>query len=173
VLKVFSSPVSVLSGLALLCTTLVIAGCDAQSTSGTPRFAILVVDDSVDDPGEQAPPGAERVPASKTGTGLPGALWLKREGGMAGPFVAEAHVIAAADGQPAVEFTLTPEGRDRFAALTRANIGRRLAVVVNGAVVAASIIGAEMADGKAMLSGSYTEPEARALAAELMATATR
>jgi SecD/SecF fusion protein len=91
---------------------------------------------------------------------------------MAGPFVAEAHVIAAPDGQPAVEFTLTPEGRERFAALTRANIGRRVAVVVNGAVVAASLIGAEMADGKAMLSGNYTDEEAQALAAEIMATST-
>jgi preprotein translocase subunit SecD len=159
--------------LSLLCLCLVVAGCDASEAPDTPRFAIFVVDDSLEGPAEQAPPGEERVPTSTAGTGLPGALWLKREGGMAGPFVADARVIAAADGQPAVEFTLTPEGRDRFAALTRANIGRRLAVVVNGAVVAASLIGAEMADGKAMLSGNYSEAEARALAAELIATATR
>ena len=80
---------------------------------------------------------------------------------MSGPFVADARVIAAPDGQPAVEFILTPEGRDRFATLTRTNIGRRVAVVVNGAVVASSIIGAEMADGRAMLSGSYTETQAK------------
>jgi len=79
-------------------------------------------------------------------------------------------VIAAPDGQPAVEFTLTPEGRDRFAALTRLNVGRRVAVVVNGAVVASSIIGGEMPDGRAMLSGSYTEAQARSLAEELIAT---
>ena len=140
--------------LSLLCIGLVIAGCEEPDTSVTPRFAILVVDDRVEGPADQAPPGADRVPASTAGTGLPGAMWLKREGGMEGPLVAEARVIAAPDGQPAVEFTLTPEGRDRFAALTRANIGRRLAVVVNGTVVVASLIGAEMADGKAMISGN-------------------
>lgn len=153
--------------LLLLCIGLVMAGCDAWDSSGTPRFAILLVDESV---GEGAPPDAERIQAAATATDIPVAMWLKREGGMVGPYVAEARVIAAPDGQPAVEFTLTPEGRQRFAALTRANIGRRLAVVVNGAIVASSIIGAEMPDGKAMLSASYTEAEAQALAAELTAT---
>jgi preprotein translocase subunit SecD len=151
----------------LVCIGLVIAGCEPWDASGTPRFAILLVDESL---GGEDPPGAERVPASTAGTDVPVAMWLKREGGMVGPYVAEAHVIAAPDGQPAVEFTLTPEGRQRFAALTRANVGRRLAVVVNGAVVASSIIGAEMPDGKAMLSANYTEAEARELAAELTGT---
>ena len=167
-----TSPSAVLSLLALLCVSIIVAACEPE-TSGTPRFAILVVDDSVAAPAEQGSPDAERLPASTAGTEVSDAFWLKREGGMIGPYVAEARVIAAPDGQPAIEFTLTPEGRTRFAALTRANIGRRLAVVVNGAVVAASLIGAEMADGKAMLSGNYTAAEARALADELMATSAR
>ena len=156
--------------LALLCLTLIIAGCDRPDTPGTPRFAILLVDENINS--ENAPPDAERVPASPESRDLPVAFFLRREGGMSGPFVADARVIPAPDGQPAVEFTLTPEGRDRFAALTRANIGRRVAVVVNGAVVASSVIGAEMADGRAMLSGSYTDAQARALADELVATST-
>lgn len=156
--------------LALLCLGLLIAGCDGSDAPGTPRFAILLVDENIDD--GQAPPDAERVPASPESEGLPVAFWLRREGGMSGPFVADARVIATPDGRPAVEFTLTHEGRDRFAALTRANIGRQVAVVVNGAVVASAVIGAEMADGRAMLSGNYTEAEANALAAELIATAT-
>jgi len=153
--------------LLLLCLGLVIAGCQPWDASGAPRFAIFLVDDSI---GEGEPPDAQRVPTSTAGTDVPVAMWLKREGGMVGPYVAEAHVVAAPDGQPAVEFTLTPEGRQRFAALTRTNIGRRLAVVVNGAIVASAIIGAEMPDGKAMLSANYTEAEAQELAAEMMGT---
>ena len=156
--------------LALLCLSLVIAGCDGSDTPGTPRFAIFLVDESINS--ENAPPDAERVSASPENGDLPVAFWLRREGGMSGPFVADARVIAAPDGQPAVEFILTPAGRERFALLTRTNIGRRVAVVVNGAVVASAVIGAEMADGKAMLSGSYTKAQANALAAELIATAT-
>ena len=156
--------------LSLLCIGLVIAGCDSSNEPGTPRFAILLVDESV---GDEAPPGAERVPASMAEVAVPVAMWLKREGGMVGPYVAEARVIAAPDGRAAVEFTLTPEGRGRFAALTRSNVGRRVAVVVNGAVVAASIIDTEMSDGRVMLSGNYTEAQARALAAEVMAASSR
>lgn len=156
--------------LALFCLSLFVAGCDGSDAPGTPRFAIFLVDESVND--EQPPQDAERVPSSPENAGLPVAFWLRREGGMAGPFVADARVIAAPDGQPAVEFTLTPEGRDRFAAFTRANVGRRVAVVVNGAVVASSVIGAEMTDGRAMLAGNYTDAQAKALAAELIATAT-
>ena len=154
--------------LALLCLSLVIAGCDGSDTPSTPRFAVLLVDENINS--EDAPPDAERVPTSPESTDLPVAFWLRREGGMSGPFVADARVIAAPDGQPAVEFMLTPEGRERFASLTRTNIGRRVAVVVNGAVVASSIIGAEMADGRAMLSGNYTDAQARSLADELIAT---
>lgn len=153
--------------LLLVSIGLVMAGCDAEDSTGTPRFAILLVDESV---GDEPPPGAERVPAGTATTDVPVAMWLRREGGMVGPYVAEAHVGAAPDGQPTVEFTLTPEGRERFAALTRANVGRRLAVVVNGAIVASAIIGAEIPDGKAMLSASYTAAEAKALAAELTET---
>jgi preprotein translocase subunit SecD len=152
--------------LLLLCLSLLVVACDQPGSAGTPRFAILLVDESV---GEAAPPGADRVPTSTAGD-VPVAMWLKREGGMVGAYVAAARVIAAPDGQSAVEFTLTPEGRERFAALTLANIGRRLAVVVNGAIVASSIIGAEITDGRAMLSANYTEAQAQALAAELMAT---
>ena len=153
--------------LLLVSIGLVMAGCGAEDDAGSPRFAILLVDESV---GDSAPPGAERVPASTAGTDVPVAMWLTRDGGMVGPYVADARVIAAPDGQPAVEFSLTPEGTTRFAALTRASIGRRIAVVVNGAIVASSIIGAEIPDGKAMLSAGYTEAEAQALAAELTAT---
>jgi preprotein translocase subunit SecD len=156
-----------------MCIALIVGGCDEQGAIGTPRFAIFLVDDSIAASAQQGPAGAERVPESTADGGAPGALWLKREGGMVGPYVADARVIATPDGQPAVEFVLTPQGRDMFAALTRANIGRRLAVVVNGAVVAASIIGAEMADGRAMISGSYTEAEAQELAGELIATRQR
>ncbi len=151
-----------------LCLFVLMAGCDGSDASGAPRFAIFLVDENINS--EEAPPDAERMPASPESTGLPVAFWLKREGGMSGSFIADARVIAAPDGQSAVEFTLTPEGRDRFAALTRANIGRRVAVVVNGGVVASAIIGAEMTDGRAMLSGNYTDAQARALADELVAT---
>jgi preprotein translocase subunit SecD len=130
----------------------IIGACDSGDAP-PPRFAVYVVDDN-----PAAPPRAD------------GALWLKSEGAMEGPLVGQARATKGADGQPVVEVTLTPDGRNRFAALTRANVGRRIAIVVNGTVVAASTIGGEMSDGRVVLSGNYTEEQARALAAELTDT---
>jgi preprotein translocase subunit SecD len=131
---------------------LMLGACDPDDAP-PPRFAVYVIDDN-----PAAPPRAD------------GALWLKSEGGMEGPFVGDARATKDADGQPVVEVTLTPDGRNRFAALTRANVGRRIAIVVNGTVVAASAIDAEMDDGLVVLSANYTEEQARALAAELTDT---
>ena len=85
-----------------------------------------------------------------------------------GDVVADAHVGVGPDGKPVVEFNLTPEGRQQFAALTRANIGRRIAIVVNGVVVASPTVKEAMIEGKGMISGNYTETEGGALAAQMM-----
>lgn len=158
-----------LFGLVLLSVGLVFASCSEQGTS-IPRFAVRVVDPSVDASTQQGPPGTDRFLNATDYGGEPGAWWLKREGSIEGPLVADAHVGSTPCGEPAVELAFTPEGREQFAAVTRANIGNQLAFVLNGRVLVVSLIGAEIADGRVMISGYYTEMEARALAADLVAT---
>jgi preprotein translocase subunit SecD len=161
------------SGLVLLCISLIVAGAaTAQdiSQSSNPRFAVRVIDESMDGRTQTGPPGENRVPNSTLGIGMPGWWWLKREGGIEGS-IAEAHVGAAADGRPTVGLTFTPEGREKFAALTHASLGHRLAFVVNGTVIAAQIVGAEITEGKVMITGYYTEMEARTLVDEIMGAA--
>ncbi len=163
------SSVSAMAGLVFIC--LIIAGiATAQSNAqaSSPRFAIRVVDESVDRNARQGPADEDRVPVSKPGNGMPGALWLKRDGQIAGEVIAEAHASTGPDGRPVIAISLTPEGRDRFAALTKANLGHPLAVVVNGTVVAAPVVKEAMVDGKAMISGNYSAQEARLLAVEMM-----
>jgi preprotein translocase subunit SecD len=72
---------------------------------------------------------------------------------------------------------LTPEGRGRLARLTRdykphgaknsSNQGRALAIVVNGELVVAPIILAEIDMGEFVITGKFTKEEAIALAAAL------
>jgi RNA polymerase sigma factor (sigma-70 family) len=64
-----------------------------------------------------------------------------------------------------VEFTLTPEGKNQFAKITRENIGRRLAIVVAGKVVSAPVIRAEITGGSGQITGVFTPEEANRLAA--------
>ena len=76
-----------------------------------------------------------------------------------------------------VSAKLTPEGRGRLARLTRdyqpqgaknsSNQGRALAIVVNGELVVAPIIQAEIDMGEFVITGKFTKEEAIALAAAI------
>ena len=73
------------------------------------------------------------------------------------------------------EFTGTPEiniefsevGKELFAAITRENLNKRLAIVVDGHLYSAPVIRSEISEGKAQITGSFTEEEARELATKI------
>jgi preprotein translocase subunit SecD len=67
------------------------------------------------------------------------------------------------NGQPAVSFTLTTEGGRKFGDVTAANIGRQLAIVVDGKVRSVARIDNRITtDGS--IHGSFTQQEAQDLA---------
>jgi preprotein translocase subunit SecD len=103
------------------------------------------------------------VPNFKDG----GSVWLKREGAIEGPLVVDAHT-GSVEEEAVVLFTLTPEAADRFAALTRANIGHRVAMVVNGKVVVNTLIAGEAPRSSLQFGGNFTQAEARTIAADMM-----
>src|SRR6476659_4390369 len=119
----------------MLCVSVLLLGCNNRPSATAPNlpFSIRIVDESRDEPTERE--SADLVPNVKGG----GSIWLKREGAIEGPLVVDAHT-GSVEGEAVVLFTLTPEAADRFAALTRANIGHRVAMVVNGRVVVNTLI---------------------------------
>ena len=73
-------------------------------------------------------------------------------------------------GQPiniVIDFTLTPKGKKQFAKVTRKNVGRRLAIIIDGKVISAPVIQSEIPGGKGQISGNFTAQEASRLAAML------
>jgi RNA polymerase sigma factor (sigma-70 family) len=58
-------------------------------------------------------------------------------------------------------------GKELFAAITKENINKRLAIVVDGHLYSAPVIRSEISEGKAQITGSFTEEEAKALAAKI------
>jgi preprotein translocase subunit SecD len=70
-------------------------------------------------------------------------------------------------GNPLIEITFTAEGRKRFAEVTRENVGRRLAIVIEGELYSAPTIRTGIPGGRAEVSGSFSEAEARELAAKI------
>ncbi|SHK57473.1 protein translocase subunit SecD [Thermocrinis minervae] len=66
-------------------------------------------------------------------------------------------------GAPAVSFELTSEGAKAFAEATEKNIGKRLAIVLDGVVMSAPVIRSKISD-KGQITGRFTPEEARDLA---------
>jgi RNA polymerase sigma factor (sigma-70 family) len=66
-----------------------------------------------------------------------------------------------------IGFTLTPTGKEQFAKITRENMGRRLAIIIDGKVISAPVIQSEIRGGKGNISGNFTEQEANRLAASI------
>lgn len=68
--------------------------------------------------------------------------------------------------EPVVNFSLTHEGGQRFAQATQANVGRGLAIVLDGNVVSAPRINSRIADS-GLIEGGFTQQEAEDLATVL------
>ncbi len=73
----------------------------------------------------------------------------------------------ASSGAPEIEVEFSDEGKELFAAVTKENINKRLAIVLNGQVYSAPVIRSEISGGKATITGNFTEEEAKELAARI------
>jgi RNA polymerase sigma factor (sigma-70 family) len=70
-------------------------------------------------------------------------------------------------GTPDIEIEFSQAGRELLAAITKENINKRLAIVLNGQLYSAPVIRSEISGGKAQITGSFTDEEARELAAKI------
>jgi preprotein translocase subunit SecD len=71
---------------------------------------------------------------------------------------------------PDVQFSLNPQGADKFKRATGANIGRRLAIVLDGSVASAPAIQGQISN-EGVIQGRFSAPEADELAKVLRAGA--
>ncbi len=67
-------------------------------------------------------------------------------------------------GEPLVRFNLDKEGAQQFAQMTKNNIGRQLAIVLDGKVVSAPVINSIIPSGQGEISGAFTQEQAADLA---------
>ena len=88
---------------------------------------------------------------------------LEKNVPLTGEGLANAHVNYGQFGSPEVSFALTPEGSKIFSQLTAANIGRRLAIVLDGRVKSAPVIQSQISD-QGQITGRFTQQEALDLA---------
>ena len=78
--------------------------------------------------------------------------------------------VSGESGLPDIQFSLTPTGAQKFGLATGNNVGRRLAVILDGAVESAPVINSRITDS-GVIQGTFNQQEADDLAKVLRAGA--
>jgi preprotein translocase subunit SecD len=92
---------------------------------------------------------------------------LKSEPKVTGEALSNAQIgVNYDDGSPAVDFMMNRRGSRRFGALTKENVGKLLAIVLDNVVQSAPRINSEIRT-RGQITGTFTEDEARDLAVVL------
>lgn len=74
-------------------------------------------------------------------------------------------------GSPDVELNFTPEGAKKFAEITKRNVGKSVAMVLDDVVIEAPRVDEPITGGNAVISGSFTTEQTKQLAIQLNAGA--
>ena len=83
---------------------------------------------------------------------------------LTGADLADARAVFDQFGRPQVSLTFTPEGAKKFEEVTRQNIGKRLAIVLDGRVYTAPVIRQAITGGQAVIEGLSSVEEASEIA---------
>lgn len=83
---------------------------------------------------------------------------------LTGKDLKDARAQVSQGGQAVVGLEFTDEGGDKFADLTARNVGRRIAIELDGEVLTAPVVQEAITGGRAQISGSRTVEEAEHLA---------
>jgi preprotein translocase subunit SecD len=89
---------------------------------------------------------------------------IEAESGLSGNLIKHAMVVRGHFGEPQINFTMQPEAAAAFAKVTADNIGRRLAIVLDGKPYSAPVINSPITTGQGQITGQFTSSEALELA---------
>ena len=90
------------------------------------------------------------------------------ETGLSGKNLKRADVqFMSQSGKPEVGIEFDSEGAKIFADLTKENIGKQIAIFLDGQVISAPTVQSEITDGKAVITGNFSLDEAKKLAQRL------
>ncbi len=74
-------------------------------------------------------------------------------------------------GSPQVSLTFTSDGAQKFAVITKRNVGKRVAIVLDNQVIDAPTVNTAILDGNAVITGGFTTDTAKQLSIQLNAGA--
>ena len=106
---------------------------------------------------------------SISGLGGPGqTIWISTEAALTNTDVVQASVGRGFNDYPVITLLFTQDGALKFAKLTKSQIGKPVAMMIDGRVMAAPRIMEEITGGRAIINGNFSEEEARSIADGIM-----
>lgn len=127
-----------------------------------PNNADEVAKYSADPKGYQAPEGYEVKICNETRNGKPSrsVFIVERAVQMDGKEVNDAYQTMNQYGQREIILSFKPAGAARFGEITSNNIGRQLAIILDGELYSAPVINQAITGGNAQITGSFSREEA-------------
>jgi len=139
----------------------------------TARMTFHLLDESANPLAPTPPPGVMFLPGERPGpSGQPERFAVRRRVEVDGANLTDAR--AGQDGRTGewvVNFTFDSVGTRRFAEVTRQNVGRPFAIVLDDKVITAPVIREPITGGRGQISGNFTARSANDLAVLLRAGA--
>jgi preprotein translocase subunit SecD len=105
----------------------------------------------------------------KDKSGMP--IVVEDQAQLTGDAVSDARVAFDQNGQVEVALTLSSSGAQDFAQITSENVGRALAIILDGVVYSSPVIRGAITGGQASITGGFTTDEAKQLKVVLKAGA--
>lgn len=92
------------------------------------------------------------------------AVMVRKRAEMTGSGIRSAMVTRGNMGEPEINFNLDSQGAERFAEITRENVNRRLAIILDGELYSAPVIRTAIETGSGSITGKFDDREAFELA---------
>lgn len=129
------------------------------------NFQLVAKDGSMENPGEDKVVLHEEIRDPLTKEVITTRPYLlEKKILLQGDRIRDSRVTFSQTGQASVSLSLDDKGKETFAEITRNNVGRQLAIVLDGKVQSAPRINEEISGGEAVITGSFTPEEAAELA---------
>jgi SecD/SecF fusion protein len=100
----------------------------------------------------------------RNGKDVSESILVKKNKEMDGSSIKSAMVVRGNLGEPEIDFSLNPDGAERFGQITRENIGHRMAIVLDGVLYSAPVIQSAIETGSGRITGQFDQKEAFELA---------
>lgn len=139
----------------------------------TAKLTFHMVDDTATPDDARAgrlPPGSMLLPSAENERGLPSSYVVKKRVEVGGDLLTDAQATFQ-DGRPVVSFKFSAAGGKKFGDTTKENVGKALAIVLDGKVISAPRVNEPILGGSGVISGGFNVQQAKDLSMLLRAGA--